>query len=138
MNRFKRPSWTTALLIPLAFGCGITSGVLIWRGGKKTKRTERVEERLRRVLEMDELEHALAPESVLAKLQDAITRRSGGNKERGPGDQSRSNSDEKQVQINPAVPNGPRNHPGYASTVTSSVRSPGIRIEEEMVVPASS
>jgi hypothetical protein len=138
LNRFKRPSWTTALLIPLAFGCGITSGVLIWRGGKKTKRTERVEERLRRVLEMDELEHALAPDSVLAKLQDAITRRSGGNRERGSGDKSRSNSNEKQVETNPAVPNGPRNHPGYASTVTSSVRSPGIRIEEEMVVPASS
>lgn len=136
MNRFVRPPWTTALLIPLAFGCGITSGVLIWRGGKKTKRTERVEERLRRVLEMDELEHALAPDTVLAKLQDAITRRTGGNKERGTGDKSRNNSDEKPLESNPA-PNGTRNHPEYASTVTSSVRSPGIRIEEEMVVPPS-
>ena len=137
MNRFVRPPWTTALLIPLAFGCGITSGVLIWRGGKKTKRTERVEERLRRVLEMDELEHALAPDTVLAKLQDAITRRTGGNKERGTGDKSRSNSDEKPLESNPGAPNGTRNHPEYASTVTSSVRSPGIRIEEEMVVPPS-
>ena len=135
LNRFVRPPWTTALLIPLAFGCGITSGVLIWRGGKKTKRTERVEERLRRVLEMDELEHALAPDSVLAKLQDAITRRTIGNK---AADKSRSEPGEKQVESNPSVPNGTRNHPDYASTVNESVRSPGIRIEEEMVVPPSS
>jgi len=135
LNRFMRPPWTTALLIPLAFGCGITSGVLIWRGGKKTKRTERVEERLRRVLEMDELEHALAPDSVLAKLQDAITRRTIGNK---AADKSRSEPGEKQVESNPSVPNGTRNHPDYASTVNESVRSPGIRIEEEMVVPPSS
>ncbi len=137
MNRFQRPAWTTALLIPLAFGCGIISGILIWRGGKKTKRTERVEERLRRVLEMDELAHALAPESVLAKLQDAITRRTMGNKERGPAvDKNRNGSGEKEVD-NPEVPNRNANRPDYASTVTSSVRMPGIRIEEEMVVPPS-
>jgi hypothetical protein len=135
MNRFVRPAWTTGVLLPLAFGCGITSGILIWRGGKKTKRTERVEERLRRVLEMDELQHALAPDSVLAKLQDAISRRTVGNKERGSPDKGRSEPDEKGVENNPGIPNGTRNR---ASTVTSSVRTPGIRIEEEMVVPPSS
>jgi hypothetical protein len=134
MNRFQRPGWTTALLIPLAFGCGIISGILIWRGGKKTKRTERVEERLRRVLEMDDLEHALAPETVIGKLQDVIARRSAANK----AEKTRSESGEKGVENNAGVPNGTRNRPGYASTITSSVRSPGIRIEEEMVVPPSS
>jgi hypothetical protein len=139
LNRFQRPAYSTALLILFAFGCGIASGVLIWRGGKKTKRTERVEERLRRVLEMDESEHAVAPDSVLAKLQDTITRRTTGNgKERGPAaDENRSGSSEKVGESNPGAPNGRTNRPDYASTITSSVRTPGIRIEEEMIVPPS-
>lgn len=139
LNRFQRPAYSTALLILFAFGCGIASGVLIWRGGKKTKRTERVEERLRRVLEMDESEPAVAPDSVLAKLQDTITRRTTGNgKERGPAaDENRSGSSEKVGESNPGVPNGRTNRPDYASTITSSVRTPGIRIEEEMIVPPS-
>jgi hypothetical protein len=137
MNRFQRPAWSTSVLILFAFTCGIISGVLIWRGGKKTKRTERVEERLRRVLEMDELGAAMAPESVLGKLQDAITRRTTGSKERGPAaDKNRSESSEKVGESNPGAPNGSTtNRPG---TITSSVRTPGIRIEEEMIVPPSS
>ena len=139
MNRFQRPAWTTSLLILFAFTCGIISGILIWRGGKKTKRTERVEERLRRVLEMDESEQAIAPDSVLAKLQDAITRRTTGNKEREPAaDKNRSDSGEKVGGSNPGAPNGRTNRPDYASTITSSVRTPGIRIEEEMIVPPGS
>lgn len=133
MNRFQRPAWSTSVLILFAFTCGIISGILIWRGGKKTKRTERVEERLRRVLEMDELQHALAPETVLGKLQDAIARRTTGNK-----DKNGSGSSEKVGESNPGGPNGRTNRPDYASTVNSSVRTPGIRIEEEMVVPPSS
>ena len=127
------------MLILFAFTCGIISGILIWRGGKKTKRTERVEERLRRVLEMDELQHAVAPDSVLAKLQDAITRRTTGNKERGSSaDKIGSGSSEKVGESNSGAPNGPTsNRPDYASTITSSVRMPGIRIEEEMIVPPS-
>jgi len=140
MNRFQRPAWTTSLLILFAFTCGIISGILIWRGGKKTKRTERVEERLRRVLEMDESEQAIAPDSVLAKLQDAITRRTTGSKEREPAaDKNRSDSGEKVGERNLGAPNGPTtNRPDYASTITSSVRTPGIRIEEEMIVPPRS
>jgi hypothetical protein len=133
MNRFQRPAWTTSILILLAFSCGITSGVLIWRGGKKTKRTERVEERLRRVLEMDELGHALAPESVLSKLQDAIARRTTGNKP--DTDKNGVGSSEKVSESKP-VPNG-TNRPDYEGTITSSVGVPAIRIEEEMVVPPS-
>jgi hypothetical protein len=133
LNRFQRPAWTTSVLILFAFTCGIISGILIWRGGKKTKRTERVEERLRRVLEMDELQHALAPETVLGRLQDAISRRTTGNK-----DKTGSGSSEKVDESNPGGPNGRTNRPDYASTVNSSVRTPGIRIEEEMVVPPSS
>ena len=132
MNRIQRPPWTTALLIPLAFGCGIASGVLIWRGGKKTKRTGRVEERLRRALEMNDSQNALASEGVLAKLQDAISR-GVANKDRGSA-KNHSPQSEKGDEHRGRT-NGTANRPDYASTITSSVRSPGIRIEEEMVVP---
>jgi hypothetical protein len=32
LNRHQRPAWTTGSLIPLSFGCGIASGILIWKG----------------------------------------------------------------------------------------------------------
>ncbi|SRR6266702_986399 len=120
MNRFDRPAWTTGLLIPLAFGCGIFSGVLIWRGGKKTKRTERVEERLRRVLEMDESQHAIGSDGMMARLQGAFNRHNSESKERGgsPG--------EKPVEPHNGAANGAQD---------SSVRAPGIKIEEEMIIP---
>ena len=53
LRRFERPAWTTGILIPLSFLCGIFSGVFIWRGGQQTKRTARVESRLRAALAMD-------------------------------------------------------------------------------------
>jgi hypothetical protein len=40
-------------LIPLSFICGIVAGVLIWRGGEMSKRTEEVETRLRGALEKE-------------------------------------------------------------------------------------
>jgi len=40
-------------LIPLSFICGIVAGILIWRGGEMSKRTEEVEARLRGALEME-------------------------------------------------------------------------------------
>ena len=40
-------------LIPLSFLCGIVAGILIWRGGEMSKRTEEVEARLRGALEME-------------------------------------------------------------------------------------
>jgi len=146
MNRFERPSWTTATLIPLAFGCGILSGIFIWRGGKKTKRTERVEERLRRALEMDSSQHALPTDGVLARLQDAITHHGAANKEagvntgrpRGWSFKSNSLRSEKPAEQYRGIPNGtPTRSTDHASNVASSVHSPtpGIRIEEEMVVP---
>jgi hypothetical protein len=147
MNRFQRPGWTTASLIPLAFGCGILSGVFIWRGGKKTKRTERVEERLRRALEMDTSQHALPTDGVLAKLQDAISRHGAANKEvantgreRGGSVGSNGLQSEKDAGWYRGIPNWTRTRAGYASNVTSSDHSPapGIRIEEEMVVPPRS
>ncbi|KAI9466894.1 hypothetical protein BJY52DRAFT_1235073 [Lactarius psammicola] len=125
MNRFERPAWTTGLLIPLAFGCGIFSGVLIWRGGKKTKRTERVEERLRRVLEMDESQHAIASEGMMARLQGAFNRYNSESKERG------SSPGEKPVEHHHDATNGF----GHAGTQDSSIRAPGIKIEEEMIIP---
>ena len=128
LDRFERPGWTTGVLIVAAFSCGIASGVLIWRGGKRTKRTERVEERLRRVLEMEESQHQQIPtDGVIARLQDVISRYGAGNKERTPG--------EKPVEHYRDTTNRTTNRADYASTVNSSVRSPGIKIEEEMIVP---
>ncbi|BEI84861.1 hypothetical protein CcaverHIS002_0502620 [Cutaneotrichosporon cavernicola] len=54
MNRHKRPPWTTGSLIPLSFLCGIGAAVLIWQGGKRTKKTAVVEDKLRKALAVDE------------------------------------------------------------------------------------
>lgn len=53
MDRFQRPAWTTATTLPAAFVAGILAGVLIWQGGKKTRRHEQVEARLRAALAME-------------------------------------------------------------------------------------
>jgi hypothetical protein len=128
LDRFERPGWTTGVLIVAAFSCGIASGVLIWRGGKRTKRTERVEERLRRVLEMEEeSQHPLPTDGMMARLQDVISRYGVGNKERTSG--------EKPVDHYRDATNRTANRADYTGTINSSVRSPGIKIEEEMVVP---
>lgn len=50
MNRFERPAWTTGSLIPASFLCGIISAILIWRGGRLTRRTEKIENDLRTAL----------------------------------------------------------------------------------------
>lgn len=49
-TRFRRPAWSTGILIPAGFLCGIGAAVLIWRGGERTKRVEEVRERLRAAL----------------------------------------------------------------------------------------
>lgn len=41
------------ILIPFSFLCGIVAGILIWRGGELSKRTEEVEARLRGALEKE-------------------------------------------------------------------------------------
>ena len=48
--RFQRPAWTTGVLIPASFLCGIGAAIVIWRGGERTKRVEEVKERLRAAL----------------------------------------------------------------------------------------
>ncbi|KAF8897634.1 hypothetical protein BD779DRAFT_1608183 [Infundibulicybe gibba] len=50
LNRFERPAWSTGILIPCSFLCGIFAAIFIWRGGQQTKRIEQVEERLRAAL----------------------------------------------------------------------------------------
>jgi hypothetical protein len=128
LNRFDRPAWTTGLLIPLAFGCGICSGVLIWKGGKKTKRTERVEERLRRVLEMDESQHAIVSEGVMARLQGAFTRRPESK-------EGTSSPSEKPVGNHQDAANRVGTRSEHSEAWDASVRAPGIKIEEEMIIP---
>lgn len=127
MNRFNRPAWTTGLLIPLAFGCGIFSGVLIWRGGKKTKRTERVEERLRRVLEMDQSQQAISSDGVMARLQGAFGRRNPESKEG-------ANSPGEKVAEDQDAANGVGTR-SDSGAWDASIRAPGIKIEEEMIIP---
>ena len=58
ISRFQRPPWSTGILIPASFLCGIASAVLIWYGGKKTKRVEKVEEFLKAALAMEEKQRA--------------------------------------------------------------------------------
>ncbi|KAI0650754.1 hypothetical protein C8Q79DRAFT_1006990 [Trametes meyenii] len=53
LDRFARPAWTTGTTLPAAFVAGIVAGVLIYWGGRKTRRTEQVEERLRMALKME-------------------------------------------------------------------------------------
>ncbi|KAG1866516.1 hypothetical protein DFJ58DRAFT_724013 [Suillus subalutaceus] len=59
MNRFERPAWTTGSLIPASFLCGIIAAILIWRGGKLTRRTEKIENTLRTALAMDQYDGLL-------------------------------------------------------------------------------
>ncbi|KZT74331.1 hypothetical protein DAEQUDRAFT_660489 [Daedalea quercina L-15889] len=53
LNRFTRPAWTTAITLPGAFVAGIVAGVLIWWGGRKTKRVKEVTDRLMLILAME-------------------------------------------------------------------------------------
>jgi hypothetical protein len=65
---FQRPPWSTAVLIPGAFLCGIVAAVLIWVGGERTKRVEEVRERLRKALEgkqpLDDLQCNQGPNNI--------------------------------------------------------------------------
>ncbi|KZT20404.1 hypothetical protein NEOLEDRAFT_1140860 [Neolentinus lepideus HHB14362 ss-1] len=54
LNRFQRPAWSTGILIPASFLCGILSAVFIWHGCQKTRRTEAVQDRLRAALTTDD------------------------------------------------------------------------------------
>lgn len=69
MNRHTRPPWTTGSLIPLSFLCGIGAAVLIWQGGKRTKKTAVVEDKLRKALAVDEP----VPERVKKLRRSTIT-----------------------------------------------------------------
>jgi len=58
LNRFQRPPWSTGILIPASFLCGIASAIFIWRGGKKTRRVKEVEAFLKNALAMEEKQRA--------------------------------------------------------------------------------
>jgi len=53
LDRFQRPAWSTGILIPASFLCGILSAVFIAVGGAHTKRIGKVKERLRAALAME-------------------------------------------------------------------------------------
>ncbi|RPD81163.1 hypothetical protein L226DRAFT_131164 [Lentinus tigrinus ALCF2SS1-7] len=72
LDRFARPAWTTGTTLPAAFVAGIIAGVLIYWGGRKTRRTEQVIERLRMALAMDP-EHRVPGEaspSTLGRVEE--------------------------------------------------------------------
>ncbi|KAI0723244.1 hypothetical protein C8Q76DRAFT_722203 [Earliella scabrosa] len=72
LDRFQRPAWTTATTLPAAFVAGIIAGVLIYWGGKKTRRTEQVEDRLRIALEMERgSEHTTATATAPTTVEEA-------------------------------------------------------------------
>ncbi|RDB22557.1 hypothetical protein Hypma_010075 [Hypsizygus marmoreus] len=89
LDRFQRPAWSTGILIPASFLCGILAAVFIWRGGQKTKRVAEVEERLRAALAADtptyatgsdgsrpasiRLSGAEIPRAAVEKVQDPET-----------------------------------------------------------------
>lgn len=75
--RFERPAWTTGILIPASFLCGIGAAIVIWRGTERAKRVEAVTEKLRAALagsankddnKDDQLPHSLSRASK-ANLQ---------------------------------------------------------------------
>jgi len=68
MDRYTRPDWTTGTLIPATFLCGIVSGVLIWRGGKQTRRTEKVEQTLRAALAMEKAGKPVMPQQATEEV----------------------------------------------------------------------
>jgi hypothetical protein len=51
----QRPPWTTGCLIPLSFLCGIFAGVIVWKGGQRTKKVAEVEEKLKDALGIEEI-----------------------------------------------------------------------------------
>lgn len=42
----SRPAWSTGIFMPCSFLAGIAAGVLIWKGGEKSKKKREVEEKL--------------------------------------------------------------------------------------------
>ncbi|KAK7695911.1 hypothetical protein QCA50_000550 [Cerrena zonata] len=71
LNRFQRPAWTTATTLPAAFICGIAAGFYIYWGGRKTKRHEQVEERLRNALALERPRRE--PSSDTFSAEEAMT-----------------------------------------------------------------
>lgn len=51
----ERPPWTTGCLIPASFLCGIVAGVIVWKGGQRTKKVAEVEEKLKGALGIEEI-----------------------------------------------------------------------------------
>ncbi|KAK7061818.1 hypothetical protein R3P38DRAFT_2831728 [Favolaschia claudopus] len=69
LDRFQRPAWSTGILIPASFLCGIGAAIMIAIGGNHTKRVEKVKERLRAALAMEHPAYGAA-ESDAALLQN--------------------------------------------------------------------
>lgn len=76
---FQRPAWSTGTLIPLSFLCGIGAAVFIAHGGKKTKRTREIEDKLRAVLAMERPRRSQQGNSNLTEDHEDTTVTHGAN-----------------------------------------------------------
>ena len=111
----------------ITFGFGISTAVLIWRGGHKTKRTKEVEERLRLALAMERRPNKIRVDSrdnvFEAPSVENIT------------DEQNSREDEKKrtklETVDEKAPNGAS--PEMEDIVASPVE---VVIEEKMSIPA--
>lgn len=125
---FQRPAWSTGLLIPASFICGIVSAILIWRGGEKTKRTKEVEERLRMALALE------THPNELAVVDDKVIYKSSAN------EQAPNSPDYRQEQNGQDNGQSPRpQYEGVAATVEhvngGERDTPSIYIEDKMFIP---
>lgn len=125
---FQRPAWSTGLLIPASFICGIVSAILIWRGGEKTKRTKEVEERLSMALALE------THPNELAVVDDKVIYKSSAN------EQAPNSPDYRQEQNGQDNGQSPRpQYEGVAATVEhvngGERDTPSIYIEDKMFIP---
>ena len=66
-----RPTALTATIISFSLSCNAMAGILIWQGGKRTRKTEVVERRLKLALEERAIERMERKKRKAAKLAAA-------------------------------------------------------------------
>jgi hypothetical protein len=125
-NSFNRPAATTATLLPAAFLCGIFSAVYIWIGSKRTRRIEKVEERLRIALDMERR----SSETEGSRNSQQMERNSN-----APVDEKVSQNVTARDFGRAAESGMDENPRADAASPTRKISIPNIVVEEEIIVP---
>ncbi|TEB35642.1 hypothetical protein FA13DRAFT_1788259 [Coprinellus micaceus] len=154
----NRPAWSTGILIPAGFLCGIGAAVVIWRGGERTKRVEEVRERLRAALAAEaprsrpSSTQGTAPRKAAAQLspvvekeqedviplQASISRRTPGHSPPSP-PTPKTEDDVLQVALTQAksrTPGGTVKFTASKPLPPMPPDSPELAIDEAMTVPS--